>query len=131
MPKERDLRLEQYNISGNRYRELKYFCRQYREKQSRLRAMAEVSASVLRNGGRGGEISDQTADAAILRAELQKDLDFIERTAKETDEELYGYIISNVTDGIPYEYLGVPIGRRQFYEMRRKFFFMLSEKKGH
>ena len=41
MPKERDLRMEKYSISGNRYRELKYFCRQYREKQELERFWVE------------------------------------------------------------------------------------------
>lgn len=131
MSRERDLKLEKYRISGNRYRELKYFCRQYREKQARLRELTEVAAAAMQEGGRNGKVSDITADTAIRREALQKDLDSIEQAAMETDAELYGYIIRNVTDGIPYEYLGVPMGRRQFYKMRRKFFFILSEKKGH
>lgn len=131
MARERDLRMEKYNISGNRYRELKYFCRQYREKQERLREMTELAAMTVQEGGRSGKVSDVTADTAIRRETLQKDLDSIEQAAMETDAELYGYIIRNVTDGIPYEYLGAPMGRRQFYKMRRKFFFILSEKKGH
>ena len=131
MPRERDLKLEKYRISGNRYRELKYFCRQYREKQALLRELTEIAAAAMQEGGRSGKVSDVTADTAIRRETLQKDLDSIEQAAMETDEELYGYIISNVTDGISYEYLGVPMGRRQFYKMRRKFFFILSEKKGH
>ena len=49
--KDRDLKLDEYNISGNRYRELKYFCRQYREKQSLLRSITEVG-SPLRWRGR-------------------------------------------------------------------------------
>lgn len=131
MARERDLRMEKYNISGNRYRELKYFCRQYREKQERLREMTELAAATVQEGGRSGKVPDATADAAIRRAGLQKDLEMIEDAARETDAGLSPYIIRNVADGVPYEYLGVPMGRRQFYKMRRKFFFILSEKKGH
>ena len=79
MPNKRDLRMEKYKISTNRYRELKYFCMQYREKKSRLRAITELSVSSM------------------------------ERS---------------------YEYLSVPAGRRQFYQSRRKFFNILSIKKG-
>ena len=50
--KDRDLKLDGYNISGNRYRELKYFCRQYREKQSLLRSITEVGSPPLSGGGR-------------------------------------------------------------------------------
>lgn len=51
--KDRDLKLDGYNISGNRYRELKYFCRQYREKQSLLRSITEVGSPPLSGGGSG------------------------------------------------------------------------------
>lgn len=131
MPTERDLNLDTYNISGNRYRELKYFCRQYREKQSRLRSMTEIGSPAFDgNGGGSGRTSDRTADTAIKRAELQKDLELIEQTAIEADAEIYQYIISNVVDGVPWEYMGVPMGRRKFYETRKKFFYLLSEKRG-
>lgn len=56
MPKERDLRMEKYSISGNRYRELKYFCRQYREKQELERFWVEEKGNVLFfSGGRCGK----------------------------------------------------------------------------
>lgn len=131
MPKEQDLRMGEYNISVNRYRELKYFCRQYREKQRQLREMTEIGATSMREGGRGAKVADTTANTAMRRAELERGLEIIEQAAKEADAEIYSYIISNVADGIPYEYLGAPIGRRKFYEMRRKFFFILSGKKGN
>lgn len=127
--KDRDLKLDRYNISGNRYRELKYFCRQYREKQSLLRSITEIGSPPLSGGG-SGKLSDKTASTAIRRAELQRDLELIEQTAIEADAEIYTYILSNVADGVPLEYLGIPVGRRKFYEARRKFFYLLSKKKG-
>lgn len=126
--KDRDLKLDGYNISGNRYRELKYFCRQYREKQSLLRSITEVGSPPI-SGGSGGGLSDKTASTAIRRAELQRDLEMIEQTAIEADAEIYTYILSNVADGVPWEYLGVPYSRRQFYRIRKKFFYLLSERK--
>ena len=111
--KDRDLKLDGYNISGNRYRELKYFCRQYREKQSLLRSITEVGSPPICGGG-GGRLSDKTASTAIRRAELQRDLEMIEQTAIEADAEIYTYIISNVADGVPWEYLGVPYSRATF-----------------
>ena len=124
--KDRDLKLDGYNISGNRYRELKYFCRQYREKQSLLRSITEVGSPPLSGSGK---LSDKTASTAIRRMELQRDLEMIEQTAIEADAEIYTYILSNVADGVPWEYLGVPYSRRQFYRIRKKFFYLLSERK--
>ena len=119
--KDRDLKLDGYNISGNRYRELKYFCRQYREKQSLLRSITEVGSPPLSGGG-SGKFSDKTASTAIRRTELQRDLEMIEQTAIEADVEIYTYILSNVADGVPWEYLGVPYSRATFYRRVRKFF---------
>ena len=85
--KDRDLKLDEYNISGNRYRELKYFCRQYREKQSLLRSITEVGSPPLSGGG-SGKFSDKTASIAIRRTELQRDLEMIEQTAIEADAEI-------------------------------------------
>lgn len=129
MPKERVLSLGKYDISANRYLELKYFCRQYREKQSQLRSLTEISSFNM-DGRSGGGISDKTASLAIKRAQLTEDMKLVEQSAFEADSDIYQYIISNVADGVPYEYLGVPAGRRKFYEARRKFFFLLSQKKG-
>lgn len=123
------MKLDKYRISGNRYRELKYFCRQYREKQARLRELAEVSAATTREGGKSGNVSDITADTVIRREMLQRDIALVEQAAVETDAELYGYIISSVADGIPYEYLGVPCSRASFFRIRKKFFWILSQKK--
>lgn len=130
MPTERDINLDTYNISGNRYRELKYFCRQYREKQSRLRSMTEIGSPAFDgNGGGSGRTSDRTADTAIKRTELQRDLELIEQTAMEADAEIYQYIINHVADGVPVEYLGVPCSRATFYRRKRKFFWLLDKKK--
>ena len=122
-----EFKLYGYNISGNRYRELKYFCRQYREKQSLLRSITEVGSPPLSGGG-SGKLSDKTASTAIRRTELQRDLEMIEQTAIEADVEIYTYILSNVADGVPWEYLGVPYSRATFYRRVRKFFWLLDIK---
>ena len=129
MPNKKDLRLEKYNISTNRYRELKYFCMQYREKQSKLRSITEIS-SLPMGESVGKKTVDRTSDIAIQRMQLENDIKMIDHAAEDADKDLFPYIISNVVDGIPYEYLGVPVGRRQFYQSRRKFFYILSIKKG-
>lgn len=99
----RDLSLRRYNIGKYRYRELKYFCLQYPEWVS--------------EAARGNYIN---ATNKLM----------IEQAAREADPALAAYIVRNVTTGMPYEHLGiVPCGRRQFYQARRKFFYLLSLKK--
>ena len=125
--KERDLKVS--DISPNRYRELKYFCRQYREKQSQLRSITELSSPSFGGCGGGNKISDRTADTACKKVQLQKELEAIEQSAMEADGDIYQYIISNVVDGVPYEYLGVPCSWSTFRRRKRKFFALLSLKK--
>ncbi|WP_304508932.1 hypothetical protein [Anaerotignum sp.] len=127
--KERDLKI--LELSPNRYRELKYFCRQYREKQSQLRSITELSSPSFGGCGGGNKTSDRTADTACRRAQLERDIEIIVQSAIEADSEIYPYIITNVVDGVAYEYLDVMCGRRQFYEARRRFFKILSDKKGN
>lgn len=124
----RDLRLDKYGISQNRYRELKYFCKQYREKQAQLASITEIS-SPKSDYICGGSKSDKTANTAIRLADIKSDLEMIEQAAADTDTILGHYIIFNVADDVPFKYLNAPCGRRYFYEMRRKFFYILSKRK--
>jgi len=127
--KERDLKLQSYNISDNRYRELKYFCRQYREKQSQLRSITELSSPSFSGTGGGNKTSDRTADTACRRTQLQSDIEMIEQSAIEADSEIYQYIISSEVDKIPYQYLGVPCSSSTFKRRKRKFYKILDKRK--
>lgn len=62
-------------------------------------------------------------------AQLKRDTELIDQTAMEADAEIYPWILKNVTSGVPYEYMDVPMGRRKFYEARRYFFFLLAQKR--
>lgn len=125
----RDLSLGEYNISKYRYRELKNFCLQYREKKMQLNSITLLGSSGTESNGKGNTISDRTANDAIRITEIKRDIDMIEASAREADETIQNYILANVVDEIPYEYMKAPIGRRQFYAIRRKFFYILSLKK--
>ena len=124
-----DLKLEQYRISPLAYRELKYFCLQYAEK---VRARNEARNTVrapLPGGIHGSGPGTPAENAAERAVALSRDIDLIEATAREAAPELYEAIMQNVTQGVRYEYLAVPCGRRQFYEARRKFFYLLASKR--
>lgn len=127
--KKREMKLEDYGISRKKYNELKYFCAQYREKVKEVQQSYGLSAVIANGMPRGNETGDPTGQKAIRNAMLQNDIKLIEQTALEADSEIYEYIIRNVADGTPYEWLDVPKGRRQFYESRRYFFYLLSKKR--
>lgn len=125
----RDMRLSDYGISRAKYNELKYFCMQYEEKKQELQGLSGLHAVVADGMPRGNMTGDPTASQAIRRAMLQADVELIEQTAIEADSEIYPWLIKNVTDGMPYEYMEVPKARKQFYESRRYFFYLLSMKR--
>ena len=62
---------------------------------------------------------DSTAQEAVRNAMMQEDIQLIEETARKASPEIYKWILRNVTEGTPYEWMDVPVGRRQFYEYRR------------
>ena len=73
-------------------------------------------------------------DLAIRRARISSKVDLIERVCRDVDPELYPWLIKGFTsDEVGYDYLryrlGMPCGRNQYYEKRRKFYFLLYREK--
>lgn len=132
MPNVRSLNKDKYNISNYRFRELYYFCLQYNEWKQEL---AE-KRNTLKGAGNSethtsGNISNQTANAAIQCAELSHKCKAIETAAKQADPELYEYIIYAVTnEKISFKFLkmqkGIPCESDKYYNSRRKFYFYLD-----
>lgn len=127
--RKRDMKLSDYNISRAKYNELKYFCMQYEEKKQELHKSYGLNAIVSDGMPKGNLPGNPVENQAIRNAMLQADVELIEQTAVEAGADVYQWLIKNVTEGIPYEWLNVPSGRRQFYETRRYFFFLLAQKR--
>lgn len=125
---------EKYNISRHRFAQLYHFCLQYPEWRDELKYKTDNVGSI--------EITDMpTAHSnesnveklAIRRTQLEEKCKLIEQTALETDPEIYEYLIKAVTNEyISYNYLktymGIPCGKNYYYDKRRKFYFLLSQK---
>lgn len=127
--RKRDMKLSDYNISRAKYNELKYFCMQYEEKKREIHNSYGLGAVVSDGMPKGNMPGNPTERAAIRNAMLQNDVELIEQTALEADSDIYQWLLKNVTEGIPYEWLNVPRGRKQFYESRRYFFYLLAQKR--
>ncbi|WP_024348201.1 hypothetical protein [Lacrimispora indolis] len=127
--KKREMKLSDYNISPAKYYELKYFCMQYEEKKRELQKGYGLSSTANDGLPKGNTPGNPTERTAIKNTILQKDTELIEQTAIEADPEIYPWLIKNVTEGVAYEYMNVPKGRKQFYESRRYFFYLLSQKR--
>ena len=133
---------DDYGISTDRYRELKHFCRQYKEKKQRVLEGGEygLKGAGSQGSGAGGEhISDPTANQAIrnvLRIEKDlRDCNIIESSAMWAAgaggyPKAWKAILVSVTEGANYESVSmrysVPFGKTDFYAVRRAFYHKLD-----
>ncbi len=107
-----------YEIDKNEYRELKYFCLRY----SKMKQEIQSNGGSLVYGPIGGyTISNKRIE------QFECDVKLIDRALELTTENeiVRGHLLRSVTENINYERLDIPMGRRQFYELRRKFFYIL------
>ena len=128
---ERDLSLGCYEISRERYRELKYFCRQYADKKAKAAEARLPGGQALDGMPHGSAVGDPTARRAEKAMRYARDVELIERVAAEAAPDCTRELLRNVTEGTPWEYLpAADAPRRAFYEARRKFFWLLDLRKG-
>ena len=124
----REMSYEDYGISKNRLRELKYFCLQYEEKKQEIRYNGPRSAGY--NGmPQTQNTGDPTQTEAIRNVMNRRHCELIEQAAIRANAMLYPYILLSVTTKTAYEHLGmVPVCKKDFYGYRRLFFHYLDEK---
>lgn len=123
-----------YWISRHRYYELKHFCLQYPEWR---RLYADLEFKMEGNIGDGvasSTISDPTAKLGQMRADLKRAMELVERCALEADPILGKYVLKGVTRGITFVRLQtmeeIPCGKDLYYDCYRRFFWLLSQRKG-
>lgn len=128
----RDMTWDDYGISKYRYQELKAFCLQYPEKKDKIRYGL---ASHENTSGSGG-IGRPTETQALLNARYIKDCEMVEQAAIAAAPDIYPYILKSVTEGLSYEELEfhpelgrVPVCKKDFYGIRRRFYAILHQKK--
>lgn len=78
---------------------------------------------------------DTLERVAIRLTELSEKIEMLEAVARETDKDLSEYILRGVTDEqVTYNYLSmvlhIPCSRNTYYSLRRKFYWLLSERLG-
>lgn len=122
-----------YWISKTRYYELKYFCLQYNEWKEKYNNLNNVSIPSTVSSKSSSDIPTPTENIAIIKTLYFNKMKLIEDTAKETDEELYEYILKAVSQSLSFTYLStmmaIPCSRGTYYDRYRKFFWLLNKKK--
>lgn len=132
----RKMTFTKYGISQNRYKELSGFCEQYPEWKDELRFNNPTPKSQQINGmpfPNTNSTSDETANLAIKRMEIQEKINMVESTAREASPEFWEYIIHSACYKKAFWYMrdimGIPCSERTFFDIRRKFFAILNLKK--
>ena len=99
MSNKRDLNLEEFGISLSRYRELYYFCQQYREKKEELQRCYSVTSEPTSKRSENTHMLTNFAEQQTDKTnELSRDIGLIEQTAQEAVGGLYPFILKNVTE---------------------------------
>jgi len=120
-----------YWIEKHRYYELKHFCLQY----PYWRKMYLLALNTKSNKGnvtiKNSDISNPTEDCALKRVFYAERMAMVENIAAETDGYLADYILKAVTKGMSYDVLrvqsNIPCSRDIYYELYRKFFWLLDK----
>lgn len=119
------------NITNEEMHELEWFCRRYDSMMTKLHdcyGLHSGSYDTVGAARGGGTHSDPTAAVALRAIKLQENLDLIDKALEAVAEPaVLPYLKKAVTKGLKYEYLDAPMGRRQFYALRRRFFVKLWE----
>ena len=124
-----------YWISRHRYYELKHFCLQYPEwkKERAYLTCIKKRPTDQPAVSDSGIFSDHTADCAEKLIFLDDRIKMIENSARNTEPDLANYILKGVTENLSYTYLKskleIPCCRDKYYEVYRKFFWLLSNER--
>lgn len=125
-----------YWIPKHRYYELKHYCLQYLDwKKLYLQLDAELKAHQ-NCEVRSDDIYRNTEELAVKRAELDRAMQLIWSCSMNCTDEilLQEYIFKAVTEGFSYSQLqakyNIPYGKDSYYDIYRRFFWLLSQRRG-
>lgn len=127
-----------YWISKHRYYELKHFCLQYPSWKQELAALTMPTTEsrldeIIRNGKKSAKDYRPVEEKVMRTIKLKNHIKLVESLTDKIDPVLGRYLLKGVTEERPYESLRVlydiPCNRAEYYELYRKFFWLLSQKR--
>lgn len=121
-----------YYISKERYYELKHFCLQYPEWKRRYKDISYYGKDrSIREKIPSGVISNPVERVLEELLYFRERMRIIEDAAERTDDILGRRILEAVTENLSYDTLNareiVPCCRDIWYDMYRRFFYLLSQ----
>lgn len=128
-------KLDGYEISSKRYKELCAFCEQYPEWKEKLKNENFIQGVRYDDSPKPSnhDNSDTTAKHAIKMLKFKRNCELIEKIAKQANPDLWEYIIKSACYEATYKFLKgydeIPIERSAFFEYKRYFFYLLDKAK--
>lgn len=132
MNRERDIKLDEFELSVYAFREVRNFCLQYHEKLAKVNSIYGLSAAPISAMPKGNSVGNPTEKAVVRAERYSSDCRLIENTIREVLQDkqgLFPWMLRAITEEhATFEKLGPPCGRVQFYRARRMVYFRLSER---
>ncbi len=129
------LHMQGYDISDNRYMELKYFCLQYEDKKRMARdILLSYSGSHFDSVPSSNWKNSSVVEAKMLKRDtLLHDIKLIESCAQDVQEgEWYSALIDSCCRGRNYDTMDkskMPTSHRKgFYDARKEFYALLDHR---
>lgn len=123
-----------YHIERHRYLELKHFCLQYPIWEKAYDALCGLKSRPADLLIFKEQVSDPTAKCAEAMAQYSKWMNMVEESAMEVDSVIGPFVLEGVVTGKSYDILraksDVPCCKDKYYELYRKFFYILNKKRG-
>lgn len=122
-------------LPKHRYYELKHYCLQYPEwkRAYTLLRYKDILPAGIHDSRYQKFPEDKIGKTAAVLADLEKNIQTVERACRAAGKELYPWLLRAVTQGDTYVQLqtmhGIPCGRDMFYSRYRKFFWLLSQER--
>lgn len=126
-------RKNKYWIDRHRYYELKHFCLQYPTWKKMRTALVDVPQSKIDEpiGKSGAWERDITGDVAIRREYYGSRIEMVEKAVAETDDKIGKYILLGILNGKSFDVIrakyDIPCGKEKYYELYRRFFWILDK----
>lgn len=122
----------QYYLPRHRYYELKHYCLQYPDfKRIYNNICDDIPSGVLKV--KTDDVNNKSDRKMAVRQRYLDQIMLIEECGKLTDPVLGSYILKGITQGLSYTYLrmhdNIPCGKDMYYDLYRKFFYILDLKK--
>ena len=128
-----ELKKSKWRLKKHEFLTAYHYAMQYRQWKDEVWDAVGIKASADDGQPKAATQSDPTQRDAIRISALMDNIRMIERTAEDAGGDLAAWLLYAVTtERATYQFMrerrGMPCGRRQYYEARRKFYYLLSKR---